>query len=768
MQVQPYFGGRFKFGEWLPLHVTLANAGPALRAEVRADTTEAGGQTTYSMPVELPTGARKRLTLYVQPPSFAQAVRVRLTDGARDLANQSVQLTVERNINYLVGVIAPRSEAFAALGGLTLNSAVDEQAAMLGGQQLARTITRIPMSLSDIPDRPEGLRLLDALILSGVDTSELTPDQKQALQAWVEQGGRLILGGGAGAARLLNGLPEALTEGWLPIDSPTEISLLDALGEFGEQAVRVPGPFTAAWPAAGRALIEQDDRVLLAERLQGKGHVNYAALDLSGSPFDAWAGAAAFWAKLLTPGSAYPINTPPDAAPRLLRANSLYYALQNLPVLELPSIDWLAGLLAVYIVLVGPVNYFILRKTRRLAWGWITILGLTLLFSAGTFAFGSSIRGGDVIINQISMLVFDARGIASPVQSYVGIFSPDRGAYTLNFPGRALVAPISAEGNPWGPWGPGGPLTAGQVELVQGESAQARNVQVSPAAMQGFQTESPMPENWRIESDLTLDGDQVRGTLINRTNEPIRDAAIVYGNRFARLGEVPPGQSQALDLTLQQTFGSPFPYFLFEEAFRNVGPTGPSRETQVRQQILESHYQSFGGPAQAPDRPTLIGWLRASPLEVQVDGVRWATQQTSLMIATLNIAYPPGPVRLPFGSVPVRLESVQGSGGLCGAYGEVYLDFNSSATLEFQLPPDLIELRVTRLAWRIATPGIGESTIELYDRDGEWVKQDAAEVGDPTRFVATSGAVRLRVSNTGNSSGCGRYELEIEGELQNE
>src|SRR5512143_3044228 len=111
VKVEPCFGGHFKFGEWLPVHVTLTNDGPPLRAEVRADTTETGGQTTYSTPVELPTGARKRLTLYVQPPSFAQAIRVRLMEGDRELASQSVKLTVERNINYLIGIIAPRPEA---------------------------------------------------------------------------------------------------------------------------------------------------------------------------------------------------------------------------------------------------------------------------------------------------------------------------------------------------------------------------------------------------------------------------------------------------------------------------------------------------------------------------------------------------------------------------------------------------------------------------------------------------------------------------------
>ena len=557
IKVEPYFGGHFKFGEWLPLHVTLTNDGSPVRAEVRADTTGSGGHTTYSVPVELPTGARKRLTVYVQSPSFAQAIRVRLIDGDRELANQSVNLTVERNVNYLVGMIAPRLEAFAVLGGLTLNPSGRNIS------PLQRPIIRIPMSLSDIPDRVEGLQTLDAIVISDMDTSEMTPDQAQALQAWVEQGGRLILGGGASAARTLGGLPEALARDWRSTDGPADISSLDALGRFGGKDVLVPGPFAASWPAIGHSLIEQDGHVLLAEKRLGEGYVTYAALDLSGSPFDAWAGASRFWEKLLTPGSAYPAGAPTDVSPRVMRSSSIYYALQNLPTLELPAIRPLAGLLIVYIFLIGPVNYLVLRRLRKLEWGWLSIFGLTLVFSAGAFALGSSLRGGDVILNEISVLNFDVQSAAAPVQSYLGIFSPERNAYTLNFAGRALVAPIAAEGNPFGPWGPGGTADYAAVEIVQGEPSQVRGVQVNQGAMQAFRIESPLPEDWNVESDLTLESDRVRGTLINRTSENIVDAVIVYNNRFIKLADLLPGQTQTIDQLWQQTSGTPFPYFLF-------------------------------------------------------------------------------------------------------------------------------------------------------------------------------------------------------------
>lgn len=765
LQVEPFFRGHFKFGEWLPLRVTLANDGPALHAELHADTTD-GSSTTYVVPVELPTGARKRVILYTQPPSFARALRIRLIETSnsgdkRELDSQSVEVNAELNVNYLVGVIAPRTQSFNAVNSLVLNGASSVQM-FKGMAQRSRTVSTIPISLSDIPDRPEGLRVLDALIISGSDTSELSSEQGRALSTWVEQGGRLILGGGAGATRTLAGLPDDLVRDFRSANVTTEIQTLAALGKFGEENVRVSGPFAVTWASStSGTLIEQDNHGLLLNKRVGEGNVNYSALDLAASPFDAWAGATRFWEKLLTPGSAYPAGAPVDVSPRASRANNAAYALQNLPSLDLPSIGWLAGLLAVYVLMVGPVNYFVLRRLRKLAWGWLTIPALTLLFSASAFAFAYNVRGSDVIVNKISILAFDSRA-AQPVQSYVGIFSPERTAYTLNFPGRSLAVPIALEGNGFGRGG--SIVSSSAAEIVQGDPVQIRGVQVNQWSMQGFQIESTMPEGWKIESNILVEGDHVRGTVVNRMPETVTDAVLVVGNYYTRLGDLPPGANQSIDKSLLNANQMPFPYFLYEGMNINSGPTMPSRESQMRQQFLSSYYQSYGGPAEVPTHPTLIGWMRASPLDVQIAGARWATQQTSLVIAELMVEYPSGPVHLSPGSLAVHVVSMEGSVGICGPSTQLSLN-NGNAILEYQLPEELATMRVTQLS--LLMPG-GGITVEALDRNGKWIKLDSTNGGyndfpEPARFVSSDGTVRVRVSGNNNSGGCESFMLDVKG-----
>ena len=116
------------------------------------------------------------------------------------------------------------------------------------------------------------------------------------------------------------------------------------------------------------------------------------ALDLSSSPFNAWIGTTSFFAKLLAPGATYPDWMPPDMSPRQLATGPISNALSNLPSLDLPSARTVVLLLAVYILLVGPVNYIVLRWRKKLHWGWVTIPLITLVFTGLSFGVGYAKR----------------------------------------------------------------------------------------------------------------------------------------------------------------------------------------------------------------------------------------------------------------------------------------------------------------------------------------------------------------------------------------
>ena len=265
----------------------------------------------------------------------------------------------------------------------------------------------------------------------------------------------------------------------------------------------------------------------------GDGYVTYSALDLAASPFDAWAGTLSYWKEILQPDSAYPINTPVDVSPDLIRTRYMAMALQNLPVLALPSINILTGLLVAYILLVGPVNYLVLRRLKKLDWGWLTIPDLTLLFAVGAFGISNELRGSDVILNQVSVVDFGTDGAARKMETVVGMYSPTRGSFNVQVPAGGLVIPILNQMDPFSSGSGGGSLS---VEIFDGNPLQVRGVQINQGALQTLAIQSSPPPEWRIESDLTIEGEHVRGRIENRMNVPLSDAVLAMGNRYLQLG----------------------------------------------------------------------------------------------------------------------------------------------------------------------------------------------------------------------------------------
>jgi hypothetical protein len=696
----------------------------------------------WLVPVELPTGAQKQFTLYVLPPSFAQVARVRVMEGTQELAKENASLTLHPNNEYLLGVIAPRIEPFNPIGGTVLGGAVP------------RTVRTLPLTLNDIPERAEGLRALDGLVLSDADTSALSPAQMRALAIWIQQGGRLVVGGGASAARTLSGLPDELVGEFRAMNGVTELEQVDELGIFTDQPVRVPGPFVAALGSGGMTLLKQNNDVLVSEKRVGNGYVTYSALDLAASPFDAWAGTPQFWGRLLAPNSTYPSNTPIDISPKLVRTRYMATALQNLPVLALPSVGVLTTLLIAYIILVGPVNYFVLRKLKKLDWGWLTIPALTLLFAVGAFGISNQLRGGDVILNQVSIVEFGTDGKAREMETLVGMFSPTRGTFNLEIPAGGLVIPIMNQFDPFS----SNPTAGGtSVDVVEGNPLLVRGVQINQGALQAFAVQSPPPPEWRIEGNLKVEGERVRGTIVNRTDTLLSDVIVTVGERFLRLGDLQPNEPVTLDHTWQ---------FYGGQVSNLIG--GSEVHDEARRQILNARFDYWRGTQNAPSAPLLLGWMTGSPLDARVQNLNVSREAKTLVLAAIPADYGAGVVLIGANDWNIELREVRGNRSECGSVNYTGVR-DGELVLAFRVPTPVHIKNVRKLTFvvRDQPPQI----VEIQDTEGAWKPLPFFDIGrfdiaNAMQFLKPDGSLHLRISSKDLFDRCSWYSFEMEAEVE--
>ena len=617
MEARALIQGHARTGSWMAIRVDLANDGPAFTGELRL-VGGTQGRTRFAVPVDLPTTSRKAYTLHAQAPAFGSSLEVALVADETVVTRRAVAFALHDPGQLVIGVVAERpGPLVAALG--RLRDPVGPQPAV------------IQLTVADLPERPEAWSALDRLVWQDVDASRLSAEQLAALRTWLAGGGRLTIVGGSGGLGLLGGFPDELLPFrptvTIDVDPEAIRGLVGGTLPRGAEAL----PALAGSPAAGaRALAGSGDRAIAGDRPFGSGAVTLAGFDPSTPWLAESTSVDVLWASLVPArGTARtPLIVGDDGI--------LVSLLGTLPALALPSIEGLLLLLLGYILLIGPVNYLVLRRLDRREWAWVTMPLLVVGFTVAAFAIGFVLRGTDVIVNQIALVRAAPGTDAAQAQVYLGVFSPTRGSYEVGVPGGALLsAPYSGEG--FGQSGGQG------LDVVQGDPARLRQLAVGYGTLRAVRAEAPVLAP-RIEADLRLEGDRVRGTIRNASTLPLEKPVVVLGTALVVLPDLAPGASATVDLRAQpDAFGRALSERIFgQQQFSSDGrPTSDFLRDQVRRQLVDAltYDPFFGSYGTLPsDGPVLLAWGRPSLFAVTVAGQEPRTAGETLYYLPLGLA----------------------------------------------------------------------------------------------------------------------------------
>jgi hypothetical protein len=93
---------------------------------------------------------------------------------------------------------------------------------------------------------------------------------------------------------------------------------------------------------------------------------------------------------------------------------------------DFPRLGWLLIWLAVYVVMIGVLNFAVLRRLRRLEFGWISTCGLALIFAAGFYFSSASRRPRDFRLDNLASYYLDSRSSLAMADYSVRVSSPQR------------------------------------------------------------------------------------------------------------------------------------------------------------------------------------------------------------------------------------------------------------------------------------------------------------------------------------------------------
>ncbi len=435
--VKAGFQGNYRNGEWFGVQVTLSNDGDDDRSGTLG-LSGLGNLKAASVYVALPSHARKQVWLYALSANYSGSLQLTLRQGNNLQLQQDVSLNFNDNSSFIAAVVSSDGGALSSLSGATLGNAP----ATRGSASSRTTVAHI--GLDELPPASAALVGLDALIIADGDTSRLSDAQTAAIRAWVVGGGDLVIGGGQAAAGNAAAFADIMPVRVGPPQATRDLSPLTKFAGSSEPITltdQVAASGATLQPAARLLAAFADGTPLLAQRDYGRGRISYIGVDPNLGALRAWGGYASLWQNLLAAHYGGPSFN-------ALNMSSVGSGSALLPQLALPDPALLLVVLLVYIIVVGPLNYLLLRQLGRREWAWLTTPLLTLLFAVVFYAIGYQSKGGTVLVSRSAVVFASGQDDSAMVVGTVGIFSPSRASYSLNLSDTALAGDAGASGNP--------------------------------------------------------------------------------------------------------------------------------------------------------------------------------------------------------------------------------------------------------------------------------------------------------------------------------
>ncbi len=757
MTVVPGFGGQAKLWRWIPVEVVVENAGPDIAGELVFDRTENNGyRTEYATDAVIPKGSKKSFLIYVPFTDLLHTIEVGLVSGKEEVATGRGQLEVISATDVTAGVLSDDPTALVQLGAVYLDAQ-------------KRRVTPVHLQPRQLPEHVAVLDNFDLLILDNVNSAEISEGQWRAIEGWVSSGGALVLAGGPNARKTLSGVPPSL----LPVEvDGTTPAALSALGTYAGKG----GPDGTATVSRVRAKagatveVAQDGLPLVVEKELGTGRVLFFAADLTLDPLADWGGNIALWTRLVNQKLATPsamaakrsvVTSKGGPVPQggLRLSSSLAYGLRNLPMLDLPSLKLLGVLLLIYVVLIGPLNYFILRRFDRRELAWVTVPLIVVLFAGSAYVFAFKGKGRDVITNSMAIVRLDPTAGTARAQTYVGVFAPSRRSYRVTLEGTALVSPLAAyDGGMPAPTTTTGAKAPLACRIKTGGRATTIDfVDMRMWSMQSFMVDRGVTSPGTIDSALHTEGDHVVGTVTNHTKLTLKDAFVLTGFGYQELGDVQPGQIVKVDFGLTVT-NTNYGNAMLNQIMTQFNAKGQAdRELNRRRAVLEGAFGWERDGRWDGDKVVVAGWVDAPIDRAIVGGQQGQDYYLALIGGPAAVSYVNGnDLSIPYGLLDATL--IEAKGNTISRNPDGYAFADGTMTFEFRL--QVVPRRLSGLyLWMPNIQG-GPSGVSLKGEVYDWAAKKWVEVqidlgtmelGDNKAFISPEGAVRFRVTNPGGT-----------------
>jgi hypothetical protein len=550
------YDGIVDHGSFFPVVFEVFNDGPTFNALIELTPVQFNQGQVRQVPVELPTGTLKRFAV---PVFSADQYRlaswnVRVFDERGKVRLETTTRQIRKNNGWSVPLMGAITRTVPPLPEVKA-----------ANQEFKPVVARLQPNL--FPDNPIALEGLDVIYLSSEKALDLKLNQINALLAWLHAGGHLVVGVEQlihinGTEWLRSLLPCELTDlttvqdhsilqKWLASTQLRDVAVGKSTRTGRSLVVASENPYANLQTdpqfeqqpmqvALGKSrfgaevLIGSDSLPLAYADRRGRGQITALTFAPELEPFASWNNRDHFWARM--------IDLPPELLAKPEYNRYVNYSIDGVfgamidskQVRKLP-VGWLFLLLVGYLVVIGPLDRYWLRKIGKQMLTWITFPIYVALFSGLIYFIGYKLRAGETEWNELHIIDIMPVGERADIRghTFASVYSPVNANYRVSSdqPFATLRGELMRSG--------GGQETSKAVVRQRGNSFDAEisvPVWTSQLFVSEWWKQGPPP----IQFSVSSKGTSWTMSVDNRSDARLGNVMVAIEDRIFTLGDVPP------------------------------------------------------------------------------------------------------------------------------------------------------------------------------------------------------------------------------------
>ncbi len=536
-------------GKSMPVTVTVNKTGKDFSGTLRViiPSTYDKESIAYEKLLVVPSGGEKSVSFLLPDVSTAPYLRIELeNEQGKILYSQLVNftsLTVGRAA--VIGILSDDYTGLNYFDGLSLNTS---------SGAIETKILRL--TADNIPENGEGLTTCQYILIDNYNTSQLSNEQRNAIVSWVNQGGILILGTGSKASIVLEGFQDAfgsiasngiskhvmiitygvtdgvkdvdvadLTgEGWQDISSSIAIGGDACQKSYGDGMILVLGYDLAMEP-----LVSNQERTVLAKNIlenAGNDAIFDSIINGYGTDFD---------------------------------ENYIENAVAGVNRIKLPSALLYSAIFLLYVIMIGPVSYLILKHKDKREKMWLVMPLTAFGFTIIVFISSMFYRIHKPFIDAVSILEYND-GLVHTT-AYMAMESPKGKEFGISF------AEDWKNAKTWG-YDYGIPVDTTDYACAVLEEGNQIRLQLKQDI--AFEKHSLLLErddyqqSKGFELDLEISSNGFEGQVANQTGYDLKNVVICQGSYYVYLGDLKNGEAKTVTLNSMEYISNLYYYDLDE------------------------------------------------------------------------------------------------------------------------------------------------------------------------------------------------------------